>query len=127
MDFDISVVQSVSIIIIMILMGMGFRNIGILKEEDSTVFARLITNYTLPALIFHALSTTEFDRTAVLDALSDAVQSLADGAISTQAFSDLSLAAIELIPPTLYFNYTEDDGDIPQLITYICFSVFIKS
>jgi len=61
MDFNLTVVQSVSIIIIMILMGMGFRKIGILKEEDSSVFARLITNYTLPALIFHALSTTRFE------------------------------------------------------------------
>ena len=69
MDFDITVIQSVSVIIIMILMGMGFRNIGILKEEDSTVFARLITNYTLPALIFHALSTTEFETQKLLIAL----------------------------------------------------------
>ena len=69
MDFDITVIQSVSIIVIMILMGMGFRNIGILKEDDSAVFARLITNYTLPALIFHALSTTEFETQKLLLAL----------------------------------------------------------
>jgi len=61
MDFNQTIIQSVSIIIVMILMGMGFRRVGVLKEEDSGVLARLITQYTLPALIFHALSTVEFE------------------------------------------------------------------
>lgn len=57
MDFDQTVIQSISIIILLILLGMWFRKMGVLIEEDGGLFARLITQYTLPALIFHALST----------------------------------------------------------------------
>ncbi|MCK5839205.1 MAG: hypothetical protein KAG99_05120, partial [Bacteroidales bacterium] len=61
MNFDQAAIQSISIIVILILGGMGFRKLGVLKEEDGGLFARMITQYTLPALIFHALSTSDFD------------------------------------------------------------------
>ena len=61
MNFDQAAIQSISIIVILILFGMGFRKLGVLKEEDGELFARMITQYTLPALIFHALSTSDFD------------------------------------------------------------------
>ena len=61
MDFTQTVIQSISIVVLMILLGTTFRKIGLLKDEDGTTFARIVTNYTLPALIFHALSRVEFD------------------------------------------------------------------
>jgi malate permease and related proteins len=61
MTFDQSVVQSVSILIGMILFAMVLRNLGVIKEEQGGHFAKLITQYTLPALIFSALSTSQFD------------------------------------------------------------------
>ena len=66
MSFDQSVVQSVSILIALILSAMGLRKWGVLKEEQGEIFARLITQYTLPALIFTALSTSHFDMRKIL-------------------------------------------------------------
>lgn len=61
MSFDQTVVESVAALIGMIFLGMGLRHFGILKEEDGGLFARLITQYTLPALIFLSLSTSSID------------------------------------------------------------------
>ena len=61
MSFDESVVQSVAILIGMIFLAMGLRRWGVIKEEQGGLFARLVTQYTLPALIFGALSTSHFD------------------------------------------------------------------
>jgi predicted permease len=61
MSFDQSVVQSVGVLIAMILLATGLRGWGVLKEEYGGIFARLITQYTLPALIFTSLSSSHFD------------------------------------------------------------------
>ncbi|MDD4736382.1 MAG: AEC family transporter [Kiritimatiellae bacterium] len=61
MSFDQTVIESVAALIGMIFLGMGLRHFGILKEEDGGLFARLITQYTLPALIFASLSTSSID------------------------------------------------------------------
>jgi len=61
MSFDQSVIQSVGILIGMIFLAMGLRRFGVIKEEHGDLFARLITQYTLPALIFGALSVSRFD------------------------------------------------------------------
>ena len=61
MTFDQSVIQSVGILIGMIFLAMGLRRLGVIKEEQGGLFARLITQYTLPALIFAALSIGRFD------------------------------------------------------------------
>ncbi len=61
MSFDQSVIQSVGVLIGMIFLAMGLRRLGVIKEEQGGLFARLITQYTLPALIFGALSVSEFD------------------------------------------------------------------
>ena len=45
----------------MIFLAMGLRRLGVIKEEDGGLIARLITQYTLPALIFGALSVSQFD------------------------------------------------------------------
>ncbi|MDP8219406.1 MAG: AEC family transporter [Candidatus Theseobacter exili] len=66
MTFDQSVIQSISILIIMIFAAMGLRKIGIIKEEQGELFARIITQYTLPALIFSALSSSQFDMQKLL-------------------------------------------------------------
>ena len=61
MSFDQSVIQAVGILIGMIFLAMGLRRLGVIKEEDGGLIARLITQYTLPALIFGALSVSQFD------------------------------------------------------------------
>lgn len=61
MTFHQSVVQSVGILIGMILLAMVLRILKVVKEEQGGLFARLTTQYTLPALIFTALSTSQFD------------------------------------------------------------------
>jgi len=61
MTFDQSVIQSVGILIGMIFLAMGLRRLGVIKEEHGELFARMITQYTLPALIFGALSVGRFD------------------------------------------------------------------
>jgi predicted permease len=61
MSFDQSVIQSVGILVGMILMAMFLRDRGVLKEEHGGLFAKLITTYTLPCVIFTALSTSTFD------------------------------------------------------------------
>lgn len=61
MSFDQTVVESVAALISMIFLAMGLRHFGIVKEENGGLFARLITQYTLPALIFTSLSTSSID------------------------------------------------------------------
>lgn len=61
MDFNQSVYESVGVLIALILIAMGLRKAGVVKEEHSALFAKVITQFTLPALIFNALSITEFD------------------------------------------------------------------
>ena len=61
MNFDQSVIQAVGILIGMIFLAMGLRRLGVIKEEYGGLFARLIIQYTLPALIFGALSVSQFD------------------------------------------------------------------
>ncbi len=61
MTFDESVVQSVALLVGLIFLAMGLRRWGVIREEQGGLFARLVTQYTLPALIFTALSTSHFD------------------------------------------------------------------
>jgi predicted permease len=76
MSFDQIVMQSIGILIAMILLGMFLRIAGILKEEHAKIFANVILNFTLPALIFSSLSVSHF------------------------AFKDLILAAVMIITET---------------------------
>jgi len=61
MDFTQTVIESITIVVILILIGTGLRGLGVLKAADGSVFAKIVTQYTLPALIFHALSRVEFE------------------------------------------------------------------
>lgn len=61
MDFNISVIESVGMLVLLILLTTGLRRLNVLNEEHGGVFAKIVTLYTLPALIFESLSQTQFD------------------------------------------------------------------
>ncbi len=61
MDFNISVIESVGMLVLLILLTTGLRRLGVLREDHGGVFAKIVTVYTLPALIFESLSQTQFD------------------------------------------------------------------
>ncbi len=69
LTYDQSVIQAVAILIGLIFLAMGLRQWGVIKESDGGLFARLITQLTLPALIFSALSITTFDPDKLMLAL----------------------------------------------------------
>jgi len=56
MDISNSMIQAVSILIFLISLAFFFKKIKLIKPENGTLFAKLVTNFTLPALIFTALS-----------------------------------------------------------------------
>jgi len=60
-SFSENVIVSIGILVGLIFLAMGLRKIGVLKEEDGGVLAGLITNVSLPALIFTALSRSHFE------------------------------------------------------------------
>ncbi len=57
MTFEQTLTQSILILVIMILMGTLLRKMGIVKDEHGPFFARMVTEVTLPALIFLAVSS----------------------------------------------------------------------
>lgn len=54
--FNEVLTQSILILVTMILMGTLLRRMGVVKDEHSAFFARIVTDVTLPALIFCAVS-----------------------------------------------------------------------
>ena len=66
MNFSESVIQAVGILAGLICLAAALREFGVIKEEHSGLFAKLITQYTLPALIFCALSISRFDADKLL-------------------------------------------------------------
>ncbi len=82
MSFNEIVTQSITILIIMILLGMVLRIVGILKEEHSKIFANIILNFTLPALIFSSLSLSHFKPEHLTLALVMVVTEIAAAAIA---------------------------------------------
>jgi len=55
-SFQQILTQSIFVLVVMILMGTLLRRLGVVKEEHGAFFARLVTDVTLPALIFLAVS-----------------------------------------------------------------------
>lgn len=51
-----SLIQSIIVLVGLISLGMFLRHVGVLERGHSSVFARVVTNFTLPAMIFSALS-----------------------------------------------------------------------
>ncbi|AGA89936.1 putative permease [Thioflavicoccus mobilis 8321] len=49
-------IESVGLLVILILLGVVLRRIGLLRDEHGPLLARLVTQVTLPALIFSALA-----------------------------------------------------------------------
>ncbi len=59
MLFIDSLSQSVIIMTALILLGVALRRVGLLREDHSQLFSRLLMDVTLPALIFRAFSGTQ--------------------------------------------------------------------
>jgi len=59
--FEHSAIESLLVLISVIFLGMFLRRWKVIREEDGSLFAKLIVNVTIPALIFHALSQQQFD------------------------------------------------------------------
>ena len=57
MTFDQALTQSIMILVTLIMLGTCLRYLGILKDEHGALFARIVTDVTLPALIFLAVSS----------------------------------------------------------------------
>jgi predicted permease len=49
-------IQAVSVLIFLIFLAYFFKKIKLIQPENGTLFAKLVTNFTLPALIFTAVS-----------------------------------------------------------------------
>lgn len=58
--FEQNAIQSIAILIALIFLGMFLRKWKLLNEEHGGLFARIIVNITIPALIFSSLSLTPF-------------------------------------------------------------------
>ena len=57
MTFEQILTQSILILVTMILLGTILRKIGVVKDEHGAFFASMVTEVTLPALIFIAISS----------------------------------------------------------------------
>ena len=54
-------ISSIAVLAGLIGLAMFLRWIGIIKEEDGQIFSKLVTQITLPALIFVSLAKTSID------------------------------------------------------------------
>ncbi len=59
MDIHFRIVSSILVLLALIGFAMFLRRVGLLQEQDGEVFSKLITNITLPALIFVSMARTE--------------------------------------------------------------------
>ncbi len=59
MDIHFRIVSSIIVLLLLICFAMLLRRVGLLDEDDGEIFSRLITNVTLPALIFVSMARTE--------------------------------------------------------------------
>jgi len=53
--------ESVGLLVILVLLGVVLRRIGLLRDEHGPLLARLVTQVTLPALIFSALARSRME------------------------------------------------------------------
>jgi predicted permease len=54
--FEQNLIQAIVVIFSLILLAMGLRRVGLVQEEYAQIFAGLVTEVTLPALIFISLA-----------------------------------------------------------------------
>jgi malate permease and related proteins len=59
MNVQLRIVSSIVILVVLICFAMFLKKVGLFEEQEGKVFSRLITNVTLPALIFGSLARTE--------------------------------------------------------------------
>jgi predicted permease len=58
MEIHLRIVTSIAILLALIGLAMALRRAGVLEERHSTLFSRLVTGVTLPALVFASLART---------------------------------------------------------------------
>lgn len=56
MHFEQNLIQAIVVIFGLILLAMGLRRLGLVQEDYAQIFARLVTEITLPALIFISIA-----------------------------------------------------------------------
>ena len=59
MDIHFRIVTSIVVLLALISFAMVLRRIGLLDERDGAIFSKLITNVTLPAMIFVTMARVE--------------------------------------------------------------------
>ena len=59
MSIELRIVSSIAVLVALIALIMMLRRIGMLHEDHGKLFSSLITNVTLPALVFYSLSRTQ--------------------------------------------------------------------
>jgi len=74
--------QSIAVLVAMILMGTLLRRIGMFKDEHGAFFARMVTDVTLPALIFLALSKNPIELNQLLPPAALIAAELATGCLA---------------------------------------------
>ncbi len=52
MHFEQNLIQAIVVIFGLILLAMGLRRLGLVQEDYAQIYARLVTEITLTALIF---------------------------------------------------------------------------
>lgn len=92
MNYEDSVIESVGILVALIIMAMLLRRFNVIKEEHGAITARLITQYTLPALIFMALSMVKFDPAKLMIAVVMIVSQLSCALIALAVSNLLKLS-----------------------------------
>jgi len=90
--FEHSAIESLLVLISVIFLGMFLRRWKVIKEEDGSLFAKLIVNVTIPALIFHALSQQQFDADKLMLALVMIISQVACALIAWAVSSFLKLS-----------------------------------
>ena len=87
-----TVAQSISVLVALILLGALLCVVGVVKEEHSALLARLITDLTLPAVIFTAMSTHPISTRDLLLPAAIIVSEIACGLLAWAVVSLLRLS-----------------------------------
>ena len=67
--FEHSAIEALLVLISVIILGILLRKWKVIKEEDGTIFTKIIINVTIPSMIFYALSQQQFDADKLMLAL----------------------------------------------------------
>ncbi len=67
--FEQTAIESITILVFLIFIGMLLRMLGVFREKHSGIFSSVIINLTLPSLIFYALSKADIEAERLLIAV----------------------------------------------------------